>query len=71
MERHGFGHRLLRVASHFAIPHIERVRFRRKREIDRRFRQRQVAFRHAEKVDGLHRGDANPQGVRVGEADIL
>jgi hypothetical protein len=53
------------------IGFVHRVRFRRHREVDRRFRQRELAFRAAEPFVGLARVERHAQRARIGEADVL
>ena len=56
MQRHRLLRGALHVLLHRAVSHVHRVRLGSGAQIDDRLRQRQVAFRHAEEVEGIARG---------------
>ena len=50
---------------------IGAVRFRRGAEVNHQFGDRQLAFRRAEPLVGVPRGNRHLQSLRVGQTDIL
>ena len=71
MQRDGFGGGLFDIVLHVAVRGVERVGFGRYREIDDGLREREIAFRHADEIDGVARGHAEGKRVGIGEADIF
>src|SRR5262249_34741864 len=71
VQRHGLRGLLLNVLLHRVPRRVDGVRLRGQREVADRLRQRQLAFRRAEKVVGVLRVERQPErhGIRI--ADVL
>ena len=56
---------------HGSVGGVERVRLGSGAQVHHGLRQREVAFGHAEEIDGVARGQRDVQGVGIGEADVF
>ena len=70
-EGHGLGDGVKRVALCAHVCHVHCVGFRRKRQINHRFRQMNAAFGHSDKVTRLIGGDGDLQRSGVGKPYVL
>ena len=67
MERHGIGFSFLHVFLHFAVSSVERIGFWRERKVDCGLRKCEMAFRSAEKIEGIFANDpAFEEAMRLG-----
>ena len=71
MQRYRFVFAAFDLMLNARISRIERIALRRNCQIDRGFRQGQVAFRHANEMHCLLRGHRHHQRLRVGHTDVL
>ena len=71
VERDGLGSGLLYILENRAVGGVKRVRFWRDRQIHDRLREGQIAFGHADEIDGVASGHAQRQRSRFGEADVF
>ena len=71
VQRHGFGDGLLGVGLHVRVAGVKSVGLGRQRQVDSGLGERQVSFRHAHEVDGLHGGDADAERGGVSESDVF
>ena len=71
VQRDGFGGGLLDILQNRAVGGVKRVRFGRDRKIDDGLREGEIAFGHADEIDGIARGHAQRERVRFGEADVF
>ena len=62
---------LLDVSLDGPVGGVEGVRFGRGTKVDDRLRQREIAFGHAEEVDGVAGRQRDVERVGIGEADVL
>ena len=71
VQRDGFSRSLFDVVLHVAVRGIERIRFRRDREIDDGLRESEISFRHADEVHGIACGHAERKRIRIGQANVF
>ena len=71
VERDGFGGGLLDVLLNGSVGGVEGVRFGRGAEIDDGLSEGEIAFGHADEIDGIAGGHAERESVGFGEADIF
>ena len=71
VQRDGLGGGLLHVLLNRSVGGVKRVRFRRDRKIDDGLREGEIAFGHADEIDGVTSGHAQRERVRLGEADVF
>ena len=71
MQRNGLRDGFLQIFVHGAVAGVERVRFRRERQIHRRLRQRQVALGRPDEIERLLGGERHRQRAGLGQADIF
>ena len=58
MQRDGFGGRAFDILLHITVGGIQSIRFWGNGEINNCLRKRQIAFGHADKIDGIASGHA-------------
>ncbi len=71
VQRDGLGGGLLDVLLNRAVGGVKRVGLRRDRKIDDRLREGEIAFGHADEMNGVPSSHAQRERVRFGEADVL
>ena len=71
VQRHGLRRIVARRLLRRAPRRVHLVRFRRRREVDDRLRDRELAFRRAQEVVRVLRRERDRQRARIGEPDVL